>query len=152
MGLALVRQGRFEEAINHFLEDLRINPGHAKAHYNLGLAMVPIRISSSARADTGNRKATLNKQLPNSLTIFFMGNHLKPASIQPGGQTAWSACLETFPKPSGAIRLAAPESFETTPEQREGLKTPLVQFALTASLFLCNISWHRCAAVRRDRL
>jgi tetratricopeptide (TPR) repeat protein len=31
--------GRIQEAIQHWQEALQINPDHAKAHYNLGLAM-----------------------------------------------------------------------------------------------------------------
>ena len=39
LGAALVLQGRFEEAIAHIAEALRIKPDYAEAHNNLGLAL-----------------------------------------------------------------------------------------------------------------
>ena len=39
LGNALKRQGKFEEAIQHFNRALEINPGYAKAHNNLGTAL-----------------------------------------------------------------------------------------------------------------
>ena len=37
--LLLSNQGRTEEAKEHYLQALRINPESEKAHYNLGLAL-----------------------------------------------------------------------------------------------------------------
>ena len=39
LGNALKRQGKIEEAIEHFNRALQINPGYAKAHNNLGTAL-----------------------------------------------------------------------------------------------------------------
>ncbi|MBT8407343.1 MAG: tetratricopeptide repeat protein, partial [Deltaproteobacteria bacterium] len=39
-GILLKKQGKLEEAIEHYSEVLRIKPDHAKAHYNLGNALV----------------------------------------------------------------------------------------------------------------
>lgn len=39
LGNALKRQGKIEEAIDHFNRALQINPGYAKAHNNLGTAL-----------------------------------------------------------------------------------------------------------------
>jgi tetratricopeptide (TPR) repeat protein len=39
LGKALNKQGRTEEAINHYLQALRIKPDYEKAHYNLGIAL-----------------------------------------------------------------------------------------------------------------
>jgi protein O-mannosyl-transferase len=39
LGVALYEEGRTEEAIDHYLEVLRMEPEYAKAHYNLGLAL-----------------------------------------------------------------------------------------------------------------
>jgi protein O-mannosyl-transferase len=39
LGLALVEQGKIQEAIAHFSEALRIKPDDAEAHYSLGLAL-----------------------------------------------------------------------------------------------------------------
>jgi len=38
LGLALREQGRTEEAIEHYLQALRLKPDAAKSHYNLGIA------------------------------------------------------------------------------------------------------------------
>ena len=38
LGLALGKQGRLEEGIEHFQKSLVINPNNVEAHYNLGLA------------------------------------------------------------------------------------------------------------------
>jgi Flp pilus assembly protein TadD len=39
LGVALDREGRTDEAINHYLDALRIKPEYAKAHNNLGVAL-----------------------------------------------------------------------------------------------------------------
>lgn len=39
LGFTLVRQGKIQEAINHYTEALRIDPYFAIAHYNLGIAL-----------------------------------------------------------------------------------------------------------------
>jgi Flp pilus assembly protein TadD len=39
MGLALVRQGKIDEAIKHFYEALKIRPDYAAVHNNLGAAL-----------------------------------------------------------------------------------------------------------------
>ena len=39
LGFALIEQGRAEEAIEHYLQALRIKPDHYKAHYNMGVAL-----------------------------------------------------------------------------------------------------------------
>jgi tetratricopeptide (TPR) repeat protein len=36
---ALLRGGRFEEAIEHYDQALKIRPTYAEAHYNLGIAL-----------------------------------------------------------------------------------------------------------------
>ncbi len=38
LGVVQMRKGRFQEAINHYYEALRIKPEFAEAHNNLGLA------------------------------------------------------------------------------------------------------------------
>ena len=40
LGAALVRQGKYQEAIVHLREALRINPNYGEAHNNLGAALV----------------------------------------------------------------------------------------------------------------
>jgi Flp pilus assembly protein TadD len=39
MGIALVRQGKINEAIGHFREALKIRPNYAAVHNNLGAAL-----------------------------------------------------------------------------------------------------------------
>jgi len=39
LGVALGKLGRTDEAINHFLEALRISPKYADAHNNLGIVL-----------------------------------------------------------------------------------------------------------------
>jgi tetratricopeptide (TPR) repeat protein len=39
LGSSLVQQGKTEQAIGHYLNALRINPGNPEAHYNLGVAL-----------------------------------------------------------------------------------------------------------------
>jgi Flp pilus assembly protein TadD len=39
MGVTLDKQGRTEEAVEHFLQALRLKPDYVKAHYNLGNAL-----------------------------------------------------------------------------------------------------------------
>ncbi|MBC8433220.1 MAG: tetratricopeptide repeat protein [Desulfobacterales bacterium] len=40
LGVALAEEGRIDEAINHYLEVLRMKPDHHKAHNNLGIAFI----------------------------------------------------------------------------------------------------------------
>ena len=40
LGVALVQEGRFEEAVAHYREALRLRPGFAEAENNLGIALV----------------------------------------------------------------------------------------------------------------
>lgn len=50
LGVALLNQGRSEEAMHHYLEALRIKPDYAGAHNNLGVALKQIgRIEEAIR-------------------------------------------------------------------------------------------------------
>ena len=47
-GIALARQGKWEEALPHYEEALRLNPGYTEAHLNL--AQVLQRLGRHAEA------------------------------------------------------------------------------------------------------
>jgi tetratricopeptide (TPR) repeat protein len=40
LGGDLLKEGRVDEAISHYLQALQVNPGYAEAHYNLGNALL----------------------------------------------------------------------------------------------------------------
>lgn len=40
IGVGLVKEGKFEEAVNNYLQALRFNPRYIKAYNNLGITLV----------------------------------------------------------------------------------------------------------------
>ncbi len=75
LGIALAGQGRFDQAIDHYNEVLRIKPDHDKAHYNLGNAYVGQGNFDEAikHYSEALRIRPDNEEVHNNLGIAFAG-------------------------------------------------------------------------------
>ena len=62
LGMALAKQGRFEDAIPHLTEALRLNPNTAATHYHMGWALAGLGKPDDA-VDCFNRAIQINPDL-----------------------------------------------------------------------------------------
>jgi Flp pilus assembly protein TadD len=97
LGVELVRLGRFEPAIVHLDNALRVNPGGQGSHYALGVAQYRLKKYAEATASL-RRMLSLAPNAPNApFADYFLGlaliragspkeaeSHLKRASEHPG--------------------------------------------------------------------
>ena len=58
LGVALTKQGKFEEAVAEFREAIRLKPAHAAAHVNLGNALREREKFEEAVSSTARRSGS----------------------------------------------------------------------------------------------
>jgi Flp pilus assembly protein TadD len=51
VGTALFNKGRFQDAAESYREAIRLKPDMARAHYNLGMALLRLNDQNSAQAE-----------------------------------------------------------------------------------------------------
>jgi tetratricopeptide (TPR) repeat protein len=73
VAVALLRQGRYKEAIPHLQEVLRINPDHVRAHFNLGIAALQ---RGDLRGAVPHFEAGLRRQPNDAAARNYLGKTL----------------------------------------------------------------------------
>lgn len=128
LAIAMVEQGKLEEAIDHYSEALRIKPRYAKAHYNLGIALMrqgnvqeaiahyseALRIKSDYAAAHNNLGKALAAQgnLNEAIAHYFKALRIEPDNATAHGNLGVALAEEG--KPKEAIRHFS-EALRITP-------------------------------------
>jgi tetratricopeptide (TPR) repeat protein len=149
LGIALGKQGKFDEAVKCFTEALRIQPD-ATAHTNIGYVLAlqgnldeaAVHLAESLRLDPNFARAhyylgqvlVQREKINEAITHFEEALRLKPDWVEPMNDLAWllAASKETtIHNPDKAVRLAQ-QACELTNYKEPGLLDTLaVVYAAT---------------------